>query len=160
MKVRTKIKTLRRMKLEKKMRKENLIEEAPVETDVPPYPERKENLGTKQFGETAAPESTPEADVPLAVDTKQLSFDLVDMAGKIWHTINPRVREFERSEINNIAAPMAAVIEKYDLTKYMKYFGYTQEMLLIYNTFNVVAPRIKELKNPPTHLVDGTPDDI
>ena len=143
--------------MEKKMRKENLIETAPEENEVPPYPERKENAGTTQFGDIPAPAVTPVDDTPLAVDTKQLSYDLVDMAGKIWKTINPRIREFERSEINNIAAPMAAVIEKYDLTKYMKYFGYTQEMLLVYNTFNVVAPRIKDLKKPAID-VQGTDD--
>lgn len=96
---------------------------------------------------TKAPGTSPTEEA-VEVDIKVLSCDLVDAAGKIWHTVNPRVPEFEQSEIKKIATPLAAVIEKHGLTKYIKYMSYTQEILLVYNTFNVVAPRIKELKKP------------
>lgn len=139
--------------------KKVMVENDPVL--VPPYPESSVEDGTKQFTEIpAGQQQDQQQDQQIVIDTKQISYDLVDMAGKIWHVINPRVRVFEKNEIKNIAEPLTAVIEKHDLTRYMKYFGYTQEMLLIYNTFNVVAPRIKELKEPVIHTIDGTPEDL
>ena len=138
--------------MEKKMRKQNLVE--PVEEEVlmdnnqvPPYPTNEKN-GTTQFTDGEPAQTAPVEEPNIEVDTKQLSYDLVEMGGKIWHLVNPKVREFEKPEIRNIAEPLAAVIVKHDLTKYMKYLGYTQEILLVYNTISVVNVRMKELKEP------------
>lgn len=141
------------MKMEKKQRKEMRTEpliEPVEEGQVPPYPDQQGKNGTTQF--TDEPTSAPSEEPIIEVDTKQLSYDLVEMGGKIWHLVNPRVREFEKAEIKNIAEPLTAVIVKHDLTKYMKYLGYTQEILLVYNTISVVNVRIKELKEPVVEI--------
>lgn len=130
--------------MEKKM-KETVILNPNLLTEVPPYPEKKDGSGTTQFID---PLAQGEPEPKIEIDTKQLSYDLVEMAGKIWHLANSKVREFEKKEITNIASPLAAVIEKHDLTKYMKYLGYSQEILLVYNTISVVSIRMKELKKP------------
>jgi hypothetical protein len=145
LKVKGLLKKRRMKKMEKKMKETILVSPEPVTAEVPPYPEKKGESGTTQFIDPLA-QGDPEP--KIEVDTKQLSYDLVEMAGKIWHLTNPKVREFERKEITNIAGPLAAVIEKHDLTKYMKYLGYSQEILLVYNTFTVVSVRVKELKKP------------
>ena len=130
------------------------VEITEEENLVPPYPSKDGNNGTTQSIDS---EEKPAAEVPenIEIDTKQLSYDLVEMGGKIWHLVNPKVREFEKPEIKNIAEPLAAVIVKHDLTKYMKYLGYTQEILLVYNTVTVVNVRLKELKTPTTVIREG-----
>lgn len=133
-----------------------------VQAEIPPYPANEKDgtiPSTEEGPKFSGAEDTVKEEPQIVIDTKQLSCDLVGMAGKMWHAANKRVPEFSTKEIQDIALPMAAVIEKYDLTKYMKYFGYTQEMLLVYNTFNVIAPRIKELKKPVSVITDDGTDD-
>lgn len=132
--------------MDKKMKETILINPVKETEPVPPYPEKKGENGTTPFINPLDQPSV--AEEKITVDVKQLSYDLVEMSGKIWHLANPKVREFEKKEIVNIADPLAAVIEKHDLTRYMKYFGYTQEILLVYNTVSVVSVRMKELKKP------------
>lgn len=125
---------------------------------MPPYPEPN---GTQSFNETT--EIPPvEKKEEIAIDVKQLSYDLVEMGFKMWHVVNPRVRELEDKECQNISTPLAHVIDKYDLTKYMKYAGYTQEILLVYNLGSAIVIRTKELKKPVetgNPFKDGEVDD-
>ena len=113
--------------------------------EVPPYPDRNATPSSDEGPKFTAAE---EKKVEVAVDIEKLSYDLVDMGFKMWHLINPRVREIEEKECLNIAKPFAAVIEKHDLTKYFKYMGYTQEILLVYNLGSAIVVRTKELKKP------------
>lgn len=133
--------------MEKKMEEQVLIDATEVP---PPYPEKNVENGGIPFTDRIVDEAQPAGKVEkeVVIDTHQLCNDLVGAAGKIWKLAQPRVREFTPTDIKNIAEPLESIVVKYDLTKYMKYFGYTQEFLLIYNTINVVAPRIKELKEP------------
>lgn len=119
---------------------------------IPPYPTDPKKSGGSRFtdasDEPVKTEEPVKTDEPIAVDVKELAGDLVDMGFKMWSLINPRVPELTEKEKNNIATPFAGVIEKYDLTKYMHYISYTQEILLVYNLGTAVAVRVKELKKP------------
>lgn len=134
-------------------REEILINPSDEQDEIPPYPEAPGAKGSTDSSIDApalTPEDSPDADAPTAapvdVDVQQLSYDLVDAAGRIWKVVQPKVREFTPTEIKNIASPLTKVIIKHDLTKYIPKLSYLDEFWLIYNTFNVVTPRLKELK--------------
>jgi len=121
---------------------------------IPPYPIDPKKAGGIRFTDASDQEETVKAEEPVdtkepvAIDIKELAGDLVDMGFKMWTLINPKVPDLSLKEKNNIALPLAGVIEKYDLTKYMHYISYTQEILLVYNLGTAVAVRVKELKKP------------
>ena len=115
---------------------------------IPPYPTDPKKAGGVRFTDASEPGEPVKTEEPIAIDVKELAGDLVDMGFKMWSLVNPRVPELSLKEKNNIATPFAAVIEKYDLTKYMHYISYTQEILLVYNLGSAVAVRVKELKKP------------
>ncbi|MBU1122635.1 MAG: hypothetical protein KKF54_08110 [Candidatus Omnitrophica bacterium] len=117
-----------------------------MENEKPPYPEEPIKGKANSFTDRIVPEEPSKLEESVAIDTKQLCADLVKAGFQTAHLINPKIREATEKEVRNIGEPFANVVDKYDLTKYMKYFNYTQEVLLVYNVFGAVAIRIKEVK--------------
>jgi hypothetical protein len=139
LKVKQKLLKKRRLKLE--------IEETildPEKNPIPPYKgeeSQEENLSQS----IKEPRILP-VDEKININTKELSRDLVGAAFDIAHLVNKKIRVATQEELTNIGEPLAKIVDKYDLTKYMKYFSYVDEVRLIYATFNAVKIRAEEIK--------------
>lgn len=107
-----------------------------------------------QFTSEETEPITEEVKEKTPIDTNELASDLVGAGFKMWKLFNPKVRELDNEELKNISQPFAKIIDKYELTQYLKYFAYTDEILFVYNLGNAVIVRTKELKGPQTKPVD------
>jgi len=124
---------------------EVLIGEPQVEETIPPYRGAKTESGVP-FTEK---HSVTPVEERLNIDTKELSKDLVGAAFDIAHLVNKKIRVATEEEKVNIGEPLAKIIDKYDLTKYAKYFSYVDEFRFLYSTVQAVTIRMKEVKETP-----------
>lgn len=120
----------------------NQPEEKNISTasELPPFPGSEKEVG---FPTSLTSKEPNAADSP---DVQELAKDLVTAGFEIANAINPKIRPLDEKEKTDIGKPLAKVVAKYDLGKYLSYLSYVDEMMLAYHGIKIVGTRIKEVK--------------
>ena len=119
--------------------------------DLPKFP------GSEEGSPSPTSSPTPSAKIEATPDVQELAKDLVTAGFEMAHAINPKIRELDEREKDNIGRPLAKVVVKYDLGKYLSYFSYVDEFMLVYNLGKAVTTRVKEVKDANNARSDGGP---
>lgn len=141
-------------KKERLKRKLNMKNQQPEEknistaSELPPFPGSEKEVGypNSLIGDKAVAESP---------DVQELAKDLVTAGFEIANIINPKIRVLDEKEKSDLGKPLAKVVVKYDLGKYLSYLSYVDEMMLAYHGIKIVAVRIKEVKEAKDVRSDG-----
>jgi len=111
--------------------------------ELPSFPERKKGESEPSRDQEEKEEYGPGADEALPDDVViEICKDLANMAGQMWHILDPVVPELEPAETKMLYKPMARMAQKYKVGKYLK-----DEVLFIGGLIFVVSKRLRIKKN-------------
>lgn len=132
------------MKKNKKPEEISPQEKAKMEgKELPEFPERKKGADQPTPNQEEKEEFGPGPDEALSDDVViEICKDLANMAGQMWHILDPVVPELEPAETKMLYKPMARMAQKYKLGKYLK-----DEVLFIGGIIFIVSKRLRIKKN-------------
>jgi len=111
--------------------------------ELPGFPERKKGESEPSQEPEEKEDYGPGPDEALPDDVViEICKDLANMAGQMWHILDPVVPELEPAETKMLYKPMARMAQKYKVGKYLK-----DEVLFIGGLIFVVSKRLRIKKN-------------
>jgi len=96
-----------------------------------------------------------EEGIPEDANIEEVCADVIAIPFAIWHELNKNVEPLSEKEKRNISKPLAKVVAKYDLGKYMK-----EELVLVFYLGSAIYGRAKVKKDDKDHNREkGTGED-